>query len=94
MAPGPGTKIIHGRLTDLDAGRIAHMDETGIDMQVISITSPGVQVLEAGLATELAAHANDHLSQAVKRHPDRFAGLAAVAPQNPALGPLRRSSER
>lgn len=84
LADSPGTRLIHQRLTDLGAGRIAHMDETGIDMQVISITSPGVQVFEAGLATRLAAGANDQLSEAVKSHPKRFAGLTAVAPQDPA----------
>ncbi|MEM7117213.1 MAG: amidohydrolase family protein [Chloroflexota bacterium] len=84
LADSPGTRLIHQRLTDLGAGRIAHMDETGIDMQVISMTSPGVQVFEAGLATTLAAEANDQLSEAVKSHPNRFAGLTAVAPQDPA----------
>lgn len=84
LADSPGTRLIHQRLTDLGAGRIAHMDETGIAMQVISITSPGVQVFEAGLATALARQANDQLSDAVKVYPDRFVGLTAVAPQSPA----------
>ena len=84
LADSPGTRLIHQRLLDLGEGRIAHMDATGIDMQVISITSPGVQVFEAGLATALARQANDCLSAAVKAHPDRFAGLTAVAPQAPA----------
>jgi 2,3-dihydroxybenzoate decarboxylase len=41
----PGTQIVHARLLDLGAGRIAHMDATGIAMQVLSLTAPGVQVL-------------------------------------------------
>ena len=84
LAPTPGTRMIHERLIDLGEGRISHMDATGIDMQVISITSPGVQVFKGDLATELAHEANDVLSAACQKHPDRFAGLAAVAPQNPA----------
>jgi 5-carboxyvanillate decarboxylase len=83
LADSPGTRMIHKRLVDLGDGRIKVMDETGIDMQVISITSPGVQVLEASLAHELAVQANDQLADAVKRHPRRFAGLAAIAPQLP-----------
>lgn len=83
LADSPGTRLIHQRLIDLGEGRIAHMDETGISMQVISITSPGVQVFEADLATALAKQANDRLYDAVKTHPDRFAGMAAVAPQAP-----------
>lgn len=83
LAPSPGTKIIHERLIDLSENRIADMDRDGIDMQVISITSPGVQVFGPGMATELAADANDVLSEAVRKHPKRFAGLAAVAPNAP-----------
>ena len=83
LADSPGTRIVHQRLVDLGERRIADMDAMGIDMQVISITSPGVQVFEAELATSLAHQANDRLSEAIKAHPDRFAGLAAVAPQDP-----------
>ncbi|MCC6474081.1 MAG: amidohydrolase [Burkholderiales bacterium] len=83
LADNPGTKMVHARLTDLGAGRIAHMDATGIDMQVISITSPGVQVFDAVTGTALARQANDVLAEAVRRHPARFAGLAALAPQHP-----------
>ncbi|OGA29051.1 MAG: amidohydrolase [Betaproteobacteria bacterium RIFCSPLOWO2_02_FULL_65_24] len=83
LGDNPGTKRVHERLIDLDAGRLAHMDATGIDMQVISMTSPGVQVFDAVTATSLSAQANDVLAQAVRRHPSRFAGLATVAPQYP-----------
>ena len=83
LAPGPGTEIIHKRLIDLDEGRLKDMDASGIDMQLISITSPGVQVIEGSLAHELTVHANDQLTDAIKKHPTRFAGLAAVAPQRP-----------
>lgn len=88
LAPGPGTRMIHQRLIDLDANRIADMDTDGIDMQIISITSPGVQVFNPALATELAADANNVLSTAVKKHPDRFAGLTAVAPNAPEAAAL------
>ncbi|MDG2989794.1 amidohydrolase family protein [Candidatus Synechococcus calcipolaris G9] len=88
LADSPSTRLIHEQLIDLGAARIAHMDATGIAMQVLSITSPGVQVFGAELATALARQANDRLSAAVKAHPDRFAGLAAVAPQNPTAAAL------
>lgn len=88
LADSPGTRLIHERLIDIGAGRIAQMDTTGIAMQVISITSPGVQVFEAELATALAREANNQLSEAVKAHPDRFAGLAAVAPQSPTAAAM------
>jgi 5-carboxyvanillate decarboxylase len=72
------------RLQDLGARRLADMDAAGIDMQIVSLTSPGVQVLKADVAVEMARLANDQLAEAVRRHPTRFAGLIAVAPQNPA----------
>src|SRR5512141_697013 len=62
------------QLCDLDALRIADMDAAGIDMQVLSLTSPGVEQLDAGEAVALARAANDRLAAAVERHPGRLAG--------------------
>jgi 2,3-dihydroxybenzoate decarboxylase len=83
LADSPGTRLIHSRLVDLGEGRLSSMDASGIDMQVISLTSPGIQVFEGQLAKELAEDANNQLAAAVERHPDRLAGLAAIAPQLP-----------
>lgn len=83
LAPTPANRPLHERLRDLDEGRIAEMDATGIDVAVLSITAPGIQVFEARRATELAAHSNDVLAAAVRKHPTRFGGLGAVAPQDP-----------
>lgn len=71
------------QLTDLDH-RIAEMDAFGVDMHLLSITSPGVQAFDATLGSELAALSNDVLAKAVARNPGRYAGLAAIAPQDPA----------
>ncbi|HEY4986029.1 MAG TPA: amidohydrolase family protein [Bradyrhizobium sp.] len=84
LAPTPGNALLHSRLLDIGKGRIAHMDEIGIDMQVLSLTSPGVQVFAPNLATRLAAEANDALADAVRAAPARLAGLGAIAPQDPA----------
>ena len=70
-------------LTDLDQIRLQHMDETGIDRQVIALTSPGVQIMDTDTAVSFAKVANDELAAAVRRHPTRFSGMVAVAPQNP-----------
>ncbi len=96
LAQTPANKPLDDRLLDIGAGRIAHMDSIGIDMQVLSLTSPGVQVFDAQLATRLAASANDALADAVKSHPTRFAGLAAVAPQDPAAAAreIERAAQR
>jgi 2,3-dihydroxybenzoate decarboxylase len=67
-------------LLDLGDGRLNHMQEQGVDFQVISLTSPGVQALPADMASALAREANDILAEAVAKHPDRFAGLTAIYP--------------
>jgi 2,3-dihydroxybenzoate decarboxylase len=72
------------RLGDIGERRIADMDASGIDMQILSLTSPGVQVFDAPDATALAADTNDQVADAIRRYPTRFAGLAAVAPHDPA----------
>ena len=70
------------QLTDLDF-RIDEMDRFEVDTHLLSITSPGVQAFDADIGTNLAIIANDTLAAAISRHPTRFAGLAAVAPQDP-----------
>lgn len=70
-------------LLDITEARLRDMDEHGVDMQVLSLTAPGVQMFDADTATELASLANDRLAEIIARHPTRFAGLATFAPQSP-----------
>ena len=81
--PSPRPTSILARLTDMGEGRLRDMDETGIDKQILLLTSPGVQVFDAPLAVALARSSNDQLAEAVRNHPTRYAGLAAIAPQDP-----------
>lgn len=74
---------VRERLLDLDERRIRDMDESGIDRQVIFLTAPGVQIFNAQTANALAVSSNDALADACGKHPDRFTGLGAVAPQDP-----------
>ena len=71
------------RLCDVGAKRLAEMDAAGIDMQVLSLTAPGVEQLDAAEAVALAREANDYVADAVKNHPTRFAAFAAVATPAP-----------
>jgi 5-carboxyvanillate decarboxylase len=48
-----------------------------------SLTCPGVQAFDTDRAIGIATLANDQLAEACRRHPERFAGLTAVAPQDP-----------
>ena len=66
------------QLTDIGAGRIAEMDAAGIDMQIVSLTAPGVEQLAAADAVVHARDTNDYLADAVKKNPTRFGGFAAL----------------
>jgi predicted TIM-barrel fold metal-dependent hydrolase len=54
------------------------MDAAGIDLQILSLSSPGLEQLEAADAIAVARDANDQLGAAVQRHPTRLAGFAAI----------------
>ncbi len=74
----------HGRrIQSLDDERIRDMDDSGIDMQVVSLTSPGVQIFDPATATALAVRFNDELAEGIARHPTRYVGLAAFSPLDP-----------
>lgn len=72
------------RLLDLEKTRLTEMDANGIDVHLLSLASPGVQMLERHAAVSLARLSNDKLTETIRRHPTRFAGLACFAPQDPA----------
>jgi len=71
------------RLRDVGAERIARMDAAGVDVQVLSITTPGTQVLDAAEAVPLARDANDFLADTVRARPDRFVALATLPTPDP-----------
>ncbi len=79
----PGPRRVRRQLLDLEDERLAVMDSGGVDVQLLSLTAPGVQALADGPATALTARVNDQLAEVIARHPRRFAGLAAIAPQDP-----------
>ncbi len=79
-----GSEVLLRRLLDVDHERLSIMDQAGVDMHVLSLTSPGVQCFDADAGTALATLANDQLAETIKRHPTRYAGLASFAPQDPA----------
>jgi len=74
---------IYEQLQDIGDKRIAEMDAAGIDMQVLSLNSPGVEQAEAAEQVSIAAESNDFLAEAVKKYPKRFAAFAALATAAP-----------
>ena len=71
------------RLLDLGAERLKAMDEAGIDVAVLSLTSLGVQNLNAEVAVDLALSSNDQLAAAVQTTSERFQGFAALPTPSP-----------
>jgi len=99
---GPGRKLMeHARtlngvtahvvdaLCEVGEKRIAAMDAAGIDMQVISLTSPGVEQLGAAEAKAIATEANDFMAAGARRYPKRLAAFAAL----PMVDPVAAAAE-
>lgn len=77
------TQIIE-RLLDLGDQRLADMDATGIDVAILSLTSPGVQpLLDIAEAKAMVRRANDHLADRCATHRARFVGMTSIAPLDP-----------
>jgi gamma-resorcylate decarboxylase len=63
---------------------LREMDRAGIELCVMSLTSPGVQgIADAKQAAEVARGSNEYASSIIKSHPTRFSAFAAVALQDP-----------
>jgi predicted TIM-barrel fold metal-dependent hydrolase len=68
---------------EVGASRIVAMDQHGIDMQVVSYSSPS-QLAPASQAVALTRAANDKLAASVRANPKRFAAFATLPWQDPA----------
>lgn len=79
---------IEKRLEDVGTSRLQHMDETGIDVQVLSLTSPSLHNL-GGESVSLAIQTNDYLAEVIKKNADRFHGFAAL----PMFAPKEAAKE-
>lgn len=79
----PRARDLFHRIQDLEQRRIADMDATGIDLQLLMLTAPGVQMFDPATACALATSSNDQLAEVIARHPTRLSGLCAFAPHAP-----------
>ncbi len=79
-------------LADVGAGRLAMMDEHGIDMQILSY-SDASQNVPADQQVQLTRQANDRLAQVVRANPSRFGGFSCLPWAHPeaAAEELERS---
>lgn len=72
-------------LQDFGERRLADMDAAGVDMAVLSLSGPGVQAeTDMATASRNARACNDFLAGEISKRPDRYAGFAHLAMQDPA----------
>jgi len=77
LGPRGGRRV--DELDDCGAGRLAMMDEAGVDMQVLSLAlGHTIQQLEPEQSVTFARMANDRLAEIVAAHPQRFAAFATL----------------
>jgi 2,3-dihydroxybenzoate decarboxylase len=76
---------VRARLIETESLRLDSMDKSGIELSILSFYSPGIQAeTDPDVAVKDAKRANDFLSDdVIGRHPDRYAGFAAVPMQDP-----------
>lgn len=88
---GDGYQVTYGEVQTfqlrLDAyalGRkLRDMDASGIDVSLLSVNMPGPERLVIELGVAGARACNDFIAEAVRKYPDRFAGLACLPWQDP-----------
>jgi len=54
-------------------------------MQVLSLTTPGLEKFDASNGITLSKNTNNELSKVIKKYPHRFSGLAALPLQEPKI---------
>jgi predicted TIM-barrel fold metal-dependent hydrolase len=79
-------------LLDLGQGRVDELDRVGIDVQCLSLSSPGIEQFEPDAQVEQARKANDVLAGVLRDFPGRYIGLASlpVAAPEAAVDELER----
>lgn len=71
-------------IEDVGQRRIQFMDESGIDMQVLSYGAGSPQnITDKTLAIELCRESNNELTRLISLHPSRFAGFAILPVADP-----------
>ena len=79
-------------MTDV-AKRLEDMDRVGIDVEVVSLSTPNVFFAEGRQQVEIARIVNDAYAELVAQHPQRFKALASIPMDSPddALKELHRA---
>jgi 2,3-dihydroxybenzoate decarboxylase len=77
------------RLLDFQEQRLRLMDQSGVEIMIVSLNAPAIQAIpDVERAAQTARRANDVLAEEVAKRPDRFVGVAALAMQDPEVAAL------
>jgi hypothetical protein len=79
---------IEGRLDDLGQQRLALMEESGVDVQVLSVTTPALHNLNPEESVGLARRTNDLIAATIADHPTHFQGFAVLPTALPSEAAL------
>src|SRR5207253_10776901 len=81
-------------MTDV-AQRLKDMDRVGIDVEVLSLSTPNVFFTDGKHQAEIARIVNDSYAELMAKQPDRFKGFASIPMDNPdaALNELHRAMD-
>ncbi|MEK6321894.1 MAG: amidohydrolase family protein [Acidobacteriota bacterium] len=76
--------------------RLQDMDRVGIDVEVISLSTPNIFFAGESRQPEVARMLNDAYAELIARHPDRFKGFASIPMDAPdqALDELHRAIDQ
>lgn len=85
---------VHKAGLDIGPGRIAAMDEAGVDMHVLSFSC--AQIPDPQLSIRIMNEANDEAAKAVEKYPSRFKAFAALPLADPkaAVQEFKRALEK
>ncbi|MFY9573112.1 MAG: amidohydrolase family protein [Blastocatellia bacterium] len=76
--------------------RLADMDRVGIDVEVISLSTPNIFFADETRQPEVARILNDAYAELIARYPDRFKGFASIPMDVPgaAIDELHRAIDQ
>ena len=75
------------------AKRLTDMDRAGVDVAILSLSTPNVFFAEGRAQTAVARLANDAYAEVIAAHPGRFKGFASIPMDDPdgAIAELHRA---
>ncbi|MEM3641457.1 MAG: amidohydrolase family protein, partial [Candidatus Bathyarchaeia archaeon] len=63
--------------------RLKEMEKFGIEIQILSLATPGIEPLEPNVGVTLARKTNEYLAEIIQKHPEKLNGFATLPTQNP-----------